>query len=423
MTRVLLSGNEAIARGAWEAGAPWASAIRGRRRPRPSRTSPACEGVHAEWAPNEKVALEVAAGVSLGGGRALVTMKHVGLNVAADPLFTLAYTGVSGGLVVLVADDPGMHSSQNEQDSRNYAAFARVPMLEPVRQRGGARVHQARLRALGAIRHPGHRPHHHPRVALARASSRRGRAEAQAASPYASEPAKYVMMPGERASARVDSRGALAALARLGGRVRSQPCGDRERSTSASSPRAPATSTSSEALPEHPVLKIGMTPTRFPRPAIREFAASVGRLAVVEEADAYLKRSVRALGIARRGRSRPPRGELSPGSRGAGVRRSRDRQLREPVGDLPARPPLMCPGCPHRGVFHALRKLQGHRDGRHRLLHARRAAAAVGDGLVRVHGREHRDGARHDARRGGPRPSRGRRDRRLDLRALGDRPD
>ena len=100
------------------------------RRPRRSSASH-IPGVYAEWAPNEKVALEVGAGVSLAGGRVLVTMKHVGLNVASDPLFTLAYTGVRGGLVILVADDPGMHSSQNEQDSRNYAAFARVPMLDP----------------------------------------------------------------------------------------------------------------------------------------------------------------------------------------------------------------------------------------------------------------------------------------------------
>ena len=131
MSRTLLSGNEAVAQGAWEAGASSAWAIPARRRPRPSSGSRQLPGVYAEWAPNEKVALEVAAGVSLVGGRALVTMKHVGLNVAADPLFTLAYTGVRGGLVILVADDPGMHSSQNEQDSHNYAAFARVPMLDP----------------------------------------------------------------------------------------------------------------------------------------------------------------------------------------------------------------------------------------------------------------------------------------------------
>ena len=131
MSRTLLSGNEAVAQGAWEAGAAIGVGYPGTPSTETLQHFSTLPGVYAEWAPNEKVALEVAAGVSFAGGRALVTMKHVGLNVAADPLFTLAYTGVRGGLVILVADDPGMHSSQNEQDSRNYAAFARVPVLEP----------------------------------------------------------------------------------------------------------------------------------------------------------------------------------------------------------------------------------------------------------------------------------------------------
>ena len=131
MTRALLSGNEAIAHGAWEAGVRIGVGYPGTPSTETLENFMQLPETYAEWAPNEKVALEVAAGASMGGKRALVTMKHVGLNVAADPLFTLAYTGVGAGLVVLVADDPGMHSSQNEQDSRNYAAFARVPMLEP----------------------------------------------------------------------------------------------------------------------------------------------------------------------------------------------------------------------------------------------------------------------------------------------------
>ncbi|MRR12414.1 hypothetical protein EG835_08110, partial [bacterium] len=127
----LLSGNEAMARGAWEAGAIVGVGYPGTPSTETLETLVRMSGVRCEWAPNEKVALEVAAGVSMGGGRVLVTMKHVGMNVAADPLFTLAYTGVVGGLVILVADDPGMHSSQNEQDSRNWGPFAHVPVLEP----------------------------------------------------------------------------------------------------------------------------------------------------------------------------------------------------------------------------------------------------------------------------------------------------
>ncbi|RMG00633.1 MAG: indolepyruvate ferredoxin oxidoreductase subunit alpha, partial [Nitrospirae bacterium] len=127
----LLSGNEAIARGAYEAGVRLAAAYPGTPSTEILESLSRYEGVYAEWSPNEKVALEVALGASMAGGRALASMKHVGLNVAADPLFTAAYTGVRGGLVVVTADDPSMHSSQNEQDNRNYAFSAKLPLLEP----------------------------------------------------------------------------------------------------------------------------------------------------------------------------------------------------------------------------------------------------------------------------------------------------
>src|SRR5512135_1912772 len=129
--KLLLSGNEALAQGAFEAGVKVASAYPGTPSTEILETLCSYEGVYAVWAPNEKVALEVALGASFGGVRSLATMKHVGLNVAADPLFTAAYTGVRGGLVIVTADDPEMHSSQNEQDNRNYAYAAKVPMLEP----------------------------------------------------------------------------------------------------------------------------------------------------------------------------------------------------------------------------------------------------------------------------------------------------
>src|SRR5512135_1301823 len=129
--RTLLSGNEAIARGAFGSGVKVAAAYPGTPSTEILESLGSYPGLHVEWSPNEKVALEVAIGASFGGARALCTMKHVGVNVAADPLFTLSYTGVRGGLVLVAADDPEMHSSQNEQDSRNYAKFAKVPMLEP----------------------------------------------------------------------------------------------------------------------------------------------------------------------------------------------------------------------------------------------------------------------------------------------------
>src|SRR5512136_496320 len=131
MSKAVLSGNEAFARGAYEAGVLVASAYPGTPSTEILENIIRYQEIDASWAPNEKVALEVAIGASFGGGRALVAMKHVGVNVAADPLFTLSYTGVNGGLVLVTADDPEMHSSQNEQDNRNYAKFVKVPMLEP----------------------------------------------------------------------------------------------------------------------------------------------------------------------------------------------------------------------------------------------------------------------------------------------------
>ena len=131
MKKVIMSGNEAIARGAYEAGCHIASAYPGTPSTEILENFAKYEGVYAEWAPNEKVAFEVASGASIGGARTLTTMKHVGLNVAADPLFTMAYEGVNGGFVVVTADDPGMHSSQNEQDNRYYAPHAKVAMVEP----------------------------------------------------------------------------------------------------------------------------------------------------------------------------------------------------------------------------------------------------------------------------------------------------
>ena len=144
----------------------WPPPIRARPAPRSWKNWPSYKDVYCEWSPNEKVAMEVGIGASMAGGRALVCMKHVGLNVAADPFFSASYIGVEGGLVVVSADDPGMHSSQDEQDNRNYAKFARVPAAGALRQRRGQGLHGRGLRALRALRHPGALPHHHPDLAL-----------------------------------------------------------------------------------------------------------------------------------------------------------------------------------------------------------------------------------------------------------------
>lgn len=354
MTRELLFGNEAVARGAWEAGAAAGVGYPGTPSTETLEAFGRLPGVYAEWAPNEKVALEVAAGVSLAGGRALVTMKHVGLNVAADPLFTLAYTGVGGGLVLLVADDPGMHSSQNEQDTRNYAPFAQVPLLEPSDSQE-AKDFAALAFELSEtfdlpviVRSTVRLSHSKTLVEL----GERGTADP---GPYEKDAAKWVMMPHNARGRRVDlDRRVSEARAWVeeweGTRVELRD-------------RAFGVVTSGvvyqyvrEALPDASVVKLGAS---FPLPIdrIREFAASVERLYVVEEANDYLSRSLRAAGIEVADLDLPPHGELSPGKVATAFGMS-PAETREPIADLPGRPPLMCPGCPHRGVFYVLRKMK-----------------------------------------------------------------
>lgn len=355
MERTLLSGNEAFAQGAWEAGAAVGVGYPGTPSTETLEHFATLPGVYAEWAPNEKVALEVAAGVSLGGRRSLVTMKHVGLNVAADPLFTMAYIGVKGGLVILVADDPGMHSSQNEQDSHNYAAFARVPMLDPCDS----------AEALAFAREAFEISERFDVPVLLRSTVRIGHAKspvekgerAEQATPdeYQTDAAKWVMMPAMARARRLDLDARIAALTDFAehtplnraeyrdkslGIVCSGVCYEHVR----------------EALPDASVFKLGIT---FPLPAraLAGFASKVDRLVVVEEADPYLRRSLLSMGIAVDDAPVPPAGELSPGA----IRRALGRpepQTRPCAEGLPPRPPLMCPGCPHRLVFATLRKLR-----------------------------------------------------------------
>lgn len=351
--RILLSGNEAVAQGAWEAGAAVGVGYPGTPSTETLEHFASLPNVYAEWAPNEKVALEVAAGVSLAGRRSLVTMKHVGLNVAADPLFTLAYTGVGGGLVILVADDPGMHSSQNEQDSHNYAAFAKTPMIDP----SDSSEALAFTREAFELSEQFDMPvlvRSTVRVSHAKSLVETGRRTTPLDPPaYKTDPAKWVMMPAMAKGRRIDLDRRLERVAEF---AETSPLNRTEyRDTAVGVVCAGVTYQHvREALPDASVLKLGMT---FPLPVglLSEFAARVDRVVVIEEADAYLARSVRSLGIAVDVVDIPRTGELSPGP----IRRAfgiADPELREAENDLPPRPPLMCPGCPHRPVFDALRK-------------------------------------------------------------------
>ena len=356
MVRSLLSGNEAVAQGAWEAGAKIGVGYPGTPSTETLQRFSTLPGVYAEWAPNEKVALEVAAGASLGGVRSLATMKHVGLNVAADPLFTLAYTGVGAGLVILVADDPGMHSSQNEQDSHNYAAFARVPMLDPADS----------AEALAFAREAFDISEHFDIPVLVRSTVRvshskslvepESRPMIREQSSYAKDPMKWVMMPGMAKLRRLDLDRRLLELEGFAEDTKLNREELRDLAVGIVCAGAVYQHVR-EGLPHASTLKLGMT---FPLPArrLRAFAEQVETLYVVEEADAYLARSVRSLGIAVEPLpALPVAGELTPGS----IRRAfglPEPVVRERGASLPPRPPLMCPGCPHRPVFNALRKMR-----------------------------------------------------------------
>ena len=363
----ILSGNEAIARGAFEAGVKVASAYPGTPSTEILENIVNYPGIDASWAPNEKVALEVGIGASFGGGRALVTMKHVGVNVAADPLFTLSYTGVNGGLVLVSADDPEMHSSQNEQDNRNYAKFAKVPMLEPADSRECKEFTRLAFELSEQFDTP----------VMLRTTTRtsHGKSIVELAEPVTGLPepklvrnaAKLVMLPGnarvrhplvEERTRKLAEYGDTASINRM--ELRDTAIGVITSGVPYQYVR--------EVLPEASTLKLGMVHP-LPSSLIREFAAKVDKLFIVEELDPFIEEQVRAMGIEVTGKEiLPVCGELSPGI----VRKvfvdigvipaGGEGQALSPI-DLPGRPPNMCPGCPHRGVFFALNQLKAYVTG------------------------------------------------------------
>ncbi|MEW6220117.1 MAG: indolepyruvate ferredoxin oxidoreductase subunit alpha [Thermodesulfobacteriota bacterium] len=357
VTPLFLSGNEALALGAHEAGVRVASAYPGTPSTEILENLACYPGVYTEWAPNEKVALEVALGAAVAGVRALATMKHVGLNVAADPLFTAAYTGGRAGLVVVVADDPEMHSSQNEQDSRNYALAAKVPMLEPSDPAEAKEF----LKTAFAIAEEFDTP------VLVRSSTRIAHVKglvtpAPAPAPPAVSPGlerrpdKYVMLPIHARTRRLELERRMASLkqfaeAFLENRIE---WGDRRLGFITSGVSYLYVK---EAFPEASVLKLGLVHP-LPESLIGAFAAEVERLVVVEELDPILETQIRAMGIRAAGKEIiPARGELAPQIVRVAVTGTPIRPPFEPLA-LPPRPPNMCPGCPHRGVFYALSRLK-----------------------------------------------------------------
>ena len=352
--KTLMLGNEAVARGLYEGGCAFVSSYPGTPSTEITEAIAKYPEVYAEWAPNEKVALESAFGASLAGRRSFCGMKHVGLNVAADPLFTISYTGVNAGLVIGVADDAGMHSSQNEQDSRHYARASKIPMLEP--------SDSAEAIAFSKLAYEISEQFDTPvllkmctRVSHSQSVVETGE-RVEAVKEYQKDIPKYVMMPGnaKRRHPVVEARTqALIAYAEDADVNYIDPGTDKAMGFITSS-------TSYQYVKEvfgnkYPVLKLGMI---WPMPVnkIKSFAAAVDKLVVVEELDGFIECHCRDLGIECVGKEIfSCIDELSQNkvSDALGIAHEKGIALNEAI---PPRPPVMCAGCPHRGLFYTLKK-------------------------------------------------------------------
>nr|MBE6544585.1 indolepyruvate ferredoxin oxidoreductase subunit alpha [Oscillospiraceae bacterium] len=350
----LMLGNEATARGLYEAGCRVVSSYPGTPSTEITEYAAKYDEIYCEWAPNEKVALEVAFGASLAGARAACCMKHVGLNVAADPLFTMSYTGVNGGLVICVADDPGMHSSQNEQDSRHYAEAAKLPMLEPSDSREAKEFAKIAFELSEKYDTP----------VLLRTCTRIAHSQCSVEleerldtpiKEYVKNPQKYIMAPAnaiKRHPVVEERHKTLSAYA--------ETCPlNRAEYSSENSLGIITSGTCYDYVKEVfgesvSVLKIGLV-NPLPTKLILEFASRVERLVVIEELDPYIENYCKSLGLKVDGKNIfPICGEFSQRIIASAL--SKDTSEFVAINPVPVRPPVMCAGCPHRGLFYVLAK-------------------------------------------------------------------
>ncbi|MDD3382848.1 MAG: indolepyruvate ferredoxin oxidoreductase subunit alpha [Bacilli bacterium] len=348
----LMLANKAIARGAYEAGVRVLSAYPGTPSTEIAEEFAKYEDVYAEWAPNEKVALEVALGASIAGARSMVSMKHVGLNVASDAMFSASYSGVNAGLVIVVADDPGMHSSQNEQDTRLYGVMAHVPVLEVSNSQEAKDFMKIAFELSEEYDTP----------VIVRTTTRVSHSQSYVEigervnlplKKYVKCVSKYVMYPATARGRHVAVEARETAL--------------KEACNNFSINKIEMNDTSlgvicagilyehvKEALPSASILKLGMV---YPLPIerIKEFAKNVDKLLVVEENEPYIEKEIKALGITCLGRDVfSVQGEIT-----ASVIKNRFLGEALPkLESLPPRPPILCAGCPHRGVFYVFKKLK-----------------------------------------------------------------
>jgi len=356
----LLSGNEALALGAYHAGVMVATAYPGTPSTEILESIARFKDIYAEWSTNEKVAMEVGLGASYAGARSLVSMKQVGLNVASDPFMAASTTGINAGMVVVCADDPEIHSSQCEQDNRHYAKLAKVPMLEPTDSQ----------EAYDFMAYAFDMSEKFDTPVLVRTTTRishsksvvkvnRSRVKAASHLEFQHNVGKYVMLPTHARLRRLLMEERLVKLAAY---TETFPFnqiqwGKRRLGVVAS---GVAYQYAREVFPDVSFLKLGMT-YPLPRNLILQFAAGVDRVIVIEELDPFLQENILAMGIDITGKEFIPRvGELNPGiiekaSRSAGLlARTSPGQVADVVPELPERPPLLCPGCPHAGIFFVL---------------------------------------------------------------------
>ncbi len=358
--KVIMLGNEAIARGAYEAGVKVSSAYPG---------TPSTEiseylvqykdDVYEEWAPNEKVATEVAVGASLAGTRAMACMKHVGLNVAADPLYSVSYMGVNGGLVIVVADDPGLYSSQNEQDTRMVARAAQIPVIEPSDSAEAKEFFKTAFDLSEQFDRP----------FIFRTTTRLAHSQGLVElcervtpedKPYEKNIPKNVMMPVNAKLRHIEIEKRNLELAEAANTLPINKVEMNDTKIGVITSGIPYQYVK-EALPEASVLKLGMV-NPLPRKLIEDFASKVDTLYIVEELDPVIEEQVKSWGIKAIGKEIfTVQGEYSANMLRKAILKE-ELALKEPA-KAPGRPPILCPGCPHRSVFYVLNKLKMHAAG------------------------------------------------------------
>ena len=355
--RVIMLGNEAIARGAYEAGVKVSAAYPGTPSTEISENIIKYkDDIYSEWSPNEKVAAEVAIGASISGVRAMACMKHVGLNVASDPLYTVSYMGVNGGLVLVVADDPGLYSSQNEQDTRMVARAAQVPVLEPADSMEAKEYMKAAFQISEVFDRP----------VILRTTTRLAHSQGLVELydreevedvPYEKNIAKNVMMPGNAKLRHVEIEKRNLELAEAANTLPINTVEMNDTNIGVITSGIPYQYVK-EALPNASVLKLGMV-NPLPKKLITEFASKVDTLYIVEELDPVIEEQVKSWGIKAIGKEIfTVQGEYSANMIRKAILKE-ELEVKAPVA-APGRPPILCPGCPHRSVYYVLNKLKMH---------------------------------------------------------------